>query len=103
MDQVLSHYAALEEKGFRFRKEDPEGQLLYVVEDDKDHDIVQAHVHVVLKDSKPGRTISTSEIPFEGTEARPRNTKGSRSNSQGSTKKTGRAIRRQSKDSSTKS
>ena len=52
MDRVFSRNTALEEKGFRFRREDPEGQWLYVVEDVKDHDIVQAHVHVVLKESK---------------------------------------------------
>lgn len=52
MVQVLFHKGVLEENGFHFRKEDPEGQLLYVVEDDKDHDMVKAHVHVVNKDSK---------------------------------------------------
>lgn len=52
MEQVLSHKEVLEANGFRFRGEDPEVQLLYVVEDGKDHDIVQAHVHVALKDTK---------------------------------------------------
>lgn len=52
IDAISKFNNVLLSSGFIYRGGDVPNQLLYVVEDENNHDIVKAHIHVVEKNSK---------------------------------------------------